>query len=402
VSRFGGEIWAISAVTARLFRAAGPRGCSARLFRARSRRTVTLLLRRCVFAVASAMFASCTSPVAKQPGENVALGLVCASDRPKVSHQFAVLNTTRMPVRLLAERHSCSCTEVVFTPCTLQPGESTSLKLTVTIPEKHSEQQVSCIVRTDHVDWPEWAYTINFTSYPRLVVEPDIIRLGSHRMTGSNIRGEAQFDIYRETPRDGSGEAPSAGSPHFLCPPGISVRCPERPQRLNLAGGLQRERYKLAIDLRREKQSPGYRTEALVAVLPDGAEARAWIVWELTGPLSARPAEIHFGLVEPGAEPRRAMVVIRSEDERPFRVVGIESSSPFVRVEFNDDGGSRRSTGSNRSVSLACSIPSDYGARYLAGRIAIRTDARDIAELVVPWSAFVRRAQVQTPLGRSD
>lgn len=112
------------------------------------------------------------------PGETHDAGPVFGVVAKSLTHRFEVVNSTDRPVRVLGESHSCTCTVVELERGVLQPGQSVPLTLRVDLPLGHAGREVSCLVETDHPRFPEWAYKLKYTNYPKAQVVPERLDLG--------------------------------------------------------------------------------------------------------------------------------------------------------------------------------------------------------------------------------
>ena len=121
----------------------------------------------------------CAPGTISVPGETFDAGPVFAADQAELVHRFRVTNTTGRAVRILGERHSCSCTTLELPRVALRPGESTILTMTVSVPYSYTQREICCTVVTVHPRYPEWEYRIRFESFPRARVEPEQIRVGT-------------------------------------------------------------------------------------------------------------------------------------------------------------------------------------------------------------------------------
>ena len=133
----------------------------------------------CLVALFLFFLYGCSQAIVSVPGETFDAGPVFAADQAELSHRFQITNTTGRRVRILGERHSCTCTTTDLPRAVLGPGESTFLTMTVSIPHSYAQREVGCTVLTDDPQYPEWNYGIRFESLPGARIEPEQISVGT-------------------------------------------------------------------------------------------------------------------------------------------------------------------------------------------------------------------------------
>ena len=123
----------------------------------------------------------CSGEISRPLGKVFDAGAVFADATPVISHRFTITNTTKRPVKILEETHSCTCTAVEVEHRLLNPGESMVLKMSVRVPTGYSEYDISCTLKTDHPTLPNWDYRIRYRTFPRARVISDRITLEAIR-----------------------------------------------------------------------------------------------------------------------------------------------------------------------------------------------------------------------------
>lgn len=330
------------------------------------------------------------------PGGLYDAGPVFAADRPEIVHRFQVTNTTDRPVRILGERHSCTCTAPELPRVALRPGESTTLILTVSIPPAYARREVSCTVITDHPSHPEWNYGIRFESFPRARIEPELLHVG--RLTPWMESGDGTDRRVVETWLE-LFAPPGVSFPEPTEPAdngdGLTVRLERPPLLESFVSGVKRARYRISVELDAKRLPPGAFAQDLSIPIPGAPPASATLSGEVVAPLACLPAQVHFGMVSAGDSAVTWRVIVRSVEGRPFRLEtpGDEEIGPTVQMK---GGANRTSLDVDHFVDLTLAVPSGETRRTLAGTVRIRTDSPSFPEVRIPWSAFIRRSDART------
>lgn len=269
----------------------------------------------------------------------------------------------------------------------LLPGASTALTMDLEIPSTYDKRQVSCVVKTDHPDYPEWIYYLAYESFPQAQIVPAQIRLGTmgrDDADGGRTKRVAHLEVY-SSPNVKRSPAPSdREAPH-----GIRVQIDRDPTWDTPALGVRRARFGIRAELAKGSQPLGSQAQPLNVYLDNGFVASTMIVWSVTGPVEVVPSHLHFGIVSPGGTPNPTSVMIRSDDGRPFQVLSVESDTKIVEVEVPDESEGAGRTSHTIKLTLHPDVGSDR--RALTGSVRVLTDIKASGEVQIPWSAFVRR-----------
>jgi hypothetical protein len=92
-------------------------------------------------------------------------------------------------VRIVSENHSCDCTTVEIQKRELQPGESTTVAMTVRVPPVYVKKDVSCVLGTDLPDASEWVFHVQFEGFPSARVVPSSIDMGTYAVAQVGASG---------------------------------------------------------------------------------------------------------------------------------------------------------------------------------------------------------------------
>ena len=335
-------------------------------------------------AVASlCLLAGCSTRPAGPPGESFDAGPTFAARTPVVKHTFQVTNTTGRTVRILDESHTCTCTKVDLERRTLKPGETVGLTMTVNVPQGYSKLDLGSAVQTDHPGFPVWRYQLRFESFPTVRIVPDRINLGSIDSGGSGGQGEAHVEVYAPAGADLPRlKGVTAGE-------GVTAVLGRDPTFDVLENGVRRARYPVEIALDGAPRSDGLSYRELTVGTASGLPASAMIVWSCTLPVRCSPPQVHFGMVAAGDLPKAADVLIASPGGVAFKVKSSDGGSDLVRVDDLDAG---NETSSKHRIKLTLSALGAEPSQALSGSVRLRTDLPEMPEVLVPWSAFPRRA----------
>jgi hypothetical protein len=85
---------------------------------------------------------------------------------------FTIKNTLEQPANLLRVRSSCSCAIVDFTPCTLAPGQDTSVSVSIPKNTLSGKFSKTVYVETDAPGQEFLKLTVSGTAVPAVEVQP--------------------------------------------------------------------------------------------------------------------------------------------------------------------------------------------------------------------------------------
>jgi hypothetical protein len=178
------------------------------------------------------------------PGEAFDAGYVFPGERPRITHDFVVSNTTTEPVRIVDVEKTCSCTTFELGKSRLAPGDTTTLKMIVNTENAYMTKFARCILHTDHPRFKDWAYTLGFVSLPFAVVDPDSLDLGTFGDDGSGSNA-----VRRVTLDPFAHSKVELKCDHFIVPGELSLDLSSNPEHRRLGPGVWNSRYVLAIAL---------------------------------------------------------------------------------------------------------------------------------------------------------
>ncbi len=334
----------------------------------------------------------CTPKATSLPGGFFDAGAVFRSQDPSLLHDFDVVNTTGRAVRILGISRSCGCTSVEFSAKVLKPGERNKLKVRIELPSNYTDREVSANVLTDHPTFPQWSYRIHFEAFPDVRIAPERIQLGDHRIerlvNTSNrdpwiAHGTGWVEFYLR--------AAKAEMPRPLevsTPDGVEAVLSTAEMLETLESGILRLRYPLTFRVR-DTCSPGSFAEPVTVTLDDGKHVSAMITWSVLAPVVITPSSMHFGMILPNPSEKKQRILIRSTDNRPFRLTSIDSDCAFLRVS---DDAAHSKPRTEHMIELVLGPVESHGARSKSGILWVRSDLEGVPELPVRWSAFLAQA----------
>lgn len=335
------------------------------------------------------LLVGCSRSTSTPPGEYYDLPPFLGNGPRTVSHEFTVRNTTERPVTLLKEHHSCSCQTIELALTTLDPGQSTPLRMKFyTTGSKPIRELLRCTVTTDHPDFPEWIYAVRCKGYPRLYASQQQIDFGP--LSSKQLDSAKRTVPLEGFIRDGEPlpslvvdcapplaasispmtvEEPNAGFRKWSCALTISVT----PRALMTSG------------------SQSVNVQIPKAETPESVDVSA--LWQSEHAVIASPETIVFGL----SVPRTSSIVTKtitltSRDGSPFSLsyLPADSSRHYLQAES-----SRSATNSDREHTFTIQlIPNkcDPSKRYLNGTLEFRTTHPRQPTLTVPWTAVIQAA----------
>jgi uncharacterized protein DUF1573 len=358
---------------------------STRLLRARSMRWP------CVMLFCANCLIGCAERKAAPPGGIFDAGPVFAHRTPVLTHRFHIKNSTDRKVNIISESHSCSCANVNISEPALEPGGSADLTLIVNVPRDYGKRHITCDVKTDHPTFPEWAYHLEFESYPRAALAPDPVQLGTYHM-GSRPASKTEADWIRDIHL--AVYAPTSEVlPDIVTispPKEIEVAIDWGPRIETMDGGVVRALYGLRCGIRPGAHAAGSFIQPVIVNLRDGSSASAMVAWCAVGPWTVSPSHLHFGIVQPGGKSITKRVLIKSNDQRSFKIISVECGSSNVGLTNTET-----KSACDQWIELELLPPANDGQKVMAGSIKVRTDV-DGEDLIIPWSAFLRKSSTKS------
>jgi len=328
------------------------------------------------------------------PGDEWVSKPIVYSPKKKLSHQFNIVNSTGERIRILGKRTSCGCTVANLENTFLEPGGTCELKMDISLQPFHEKKRVTCTILTDHKQFPEWAYSVDYEVFPQVSFDPPQIDLGTEefgrphdskpvappKAAGRTVWMEQYSLVNRKGPTD---PAP------LVVPESLRVDLRQSPIVDEPVAGIRRTRHSLQVRLAGDASAAGSFAQEIQVRTSDQPASSLRVTWRAESPISVAPSLVHFGMVKPGGPVVKRTLVVRSRDEASFRILATESGSPAVQLTSRESAGSHSDAKASHQLELQLFVPADAKDAVLSGTFSIRTDLAGAAEARVPWSFFL-------------
>ncbi len=235
----------------------------------------------------------------------------------KVTHHYKVTNSGNSVLSITQVRPSCGCTSTVVGQWSVEPGKSTEVEATF---DPHGYKG---IVRKSLVVVSNDPANPNATLTFEAEVIPEIQASQEHVSFTSVTRNASSTATVRYS--SGNGD-----------PVGITkAEAPGAPYlHLNLKQDGKDAVLEVALD---GHQVPTDKEGDIEVVTLHTSNPRIPVmhlnvVWQLRASVVATPSQVAWDLAPAGKE-QRMKVELKQADGRPFRVTGLSSTNPLLRVE---------------------------------------------------------------------
>jgi hypothetical protein len=276
-------------------------------------------------------------------------------------HQFQFTNSTKRAIRLTGATATTPCCSGVgpIPEGTIPPGGACTIPVALkAVAERRERKQVGFLIQTDSPDRPTATYALRAALYPDWETQ---------MLAGSSTKlpiGRAGRQLVRIACARVAGAGDASPAQVTIDPP-LAARFVNEPRE-------QPESESVALVLRDvEVALPasseiGTRLGTLRFRWTDGKTRERTIVWQVVSPLSASPSRL---ILRQADREVSHTVVIRSFDDRPFRVSAVERGNLVERCEFSHEPDSAQT--------VKLQIDPDRAARQKDAEIVIRTDRGD-------------------------
>ncbi len=285
-------------------------------------------------------------------------GLVLAGSDVKRSHTYRISNTSGRPVRVrgVENRKPC-CGEVApVAPAVLAPGQSIEVAVTLHIGLAAGQVVHLAALATEGPSEPPALIRTTALARPRATVEE------SEPMATSPYPGESRRVGYAVRSFGTAANPPFPLDDRAIRSEAAIAWLGAASTRVDPVTGLTENRRDLALTVT-ASGDPGSRSTTLEVLDGGGVVARKWLLWEVARAIRATPP----GLIVAADATDPLKVVLRSRDDRPFRILTATSRVEGLAI---DPDGNTSAAGHTLAVRV------DRGPRDAArsGEILIRTD----------------------------
>ncbi len=294
----------------------------------------------------------------------------------RAEHEFTFTNTLDTEIRLRSIRTSCGCTSPVIVTKVVKPGEK-GVVLAKFNSRSYLGKRRATLTLT--VDKPRFAeIQLRISGYVRkdVVLDPGQIdfgkiNLGQARQKKVQVRyaGRKQWEI---------GNIKSSN-------PNVQTEVTEISRH---SGSVH---YELTVRLN-ENASVGYLNDELVLETNDRlSNVRMMVTGRVEAALTVNPASIFMGVVSPGQEVTKKLLV---RADRPFSVTKVGCDDDCFRFEWSSEA--------KKMHLIPVKFTAGSSARSVSQEIAIETDLDDGSTAICVISATVQEGLAQETRGEAD
>jgi hypothetical protein len=294
-------------------------------------------------------------------------------------HEFRIVNDTDSVVRLALVSSSCSCATAEVSRKEVQPGEETSVKMTLRLASASGKRNARCVLGDDKDK--RWVFEISATSYPLM----EFAEGGSHAYPhlGTFDPGEgasAAVDVFtyagpnEEPPRIELDRVPGNVLETQVRSGGVEA----------LSDGFRRRREQVLIRLPNQTEPGLHKADIAVRCRSAEASERARItaIWQVRSLYSVEPDRIGLGVLRDAeGEKIRRTVTVKRIDGKPLRGSTAKSSHPAISIEGP-------TCGSSNAERVTIVVDTGAIAGPLCGEVSIDTHDPLQSPLTVPVVGF--------------
>ena len=284
----------------------------------------------------------------------------------KVFHRFKVTNTGKAPLNITALNPSCGCTSTVVGKWTLAPDESTEVEVTFNPAGFRGVSRKSIQVVSDDPASPNSTLTFEAEVVREIMLSTDSVFFQ---------------DLVRSTPRKASVKLTSGNERPVHV---TEVKSPGAPYLATVLRAEGNDTW-LDITLDGRKIPAGKQLGAdpifIRTSSPKVPALSVTVQWELRPSVTAVPLRVAWR--EPAGKELEAAVVLRQNENRPFKVISARSSNELLTVSGLDDAAAVRHE-------LQVVLSEKARAGLYTEKITLTLDDPDQPELELRVSADLR------------
>lgn len=282
----------------------------------------------------------------------------------KTEFAFEFNNPYVEDVHVASVRSSCGCTSVRVEKTSLKTYESSAIIATFNTHLFHGKQGATITVIFDKPYYAEVQLHVSGVIRSDLVIDPGSVVFGTI-MQG--LGAEAHVAVRCHNRSIGQVTVAKPVSPY------LTVQITPKAQTNRLF------EYDLTVCLSPEAPA-GYIHETVMLNTADGATVPLAVEGRVEPAISVSPSPLFFGSCEPGGSVTKQLIV---KGEKPFRIVGIESSDPAVKVECQKEAAAKT------LHIIPVRFTAGAAPRAFQATIRLQTDAADRQPIEVPVFAKV-------------
>jgi hypothetical protein len=301
----------------------------------------------------------------------------------KGDHSFLLKNVGEGPLTLYQGQKTCMCTVALFTndskTLALEPGETTTIKVTFETKDKNGKFDQSASVRTSDPEQPEVFFTIHGEVFPALVTNPDppLMDYGS---------------VPNDEPADGRFALTSLDKPDVK----ILEIVPSNPQQVSATAQPLTDEEKSHLNYQ-----TGYRID--IKVLPSNelgsfvesltvktdhpkqSELVIPVRGKRTGAILVFPETVRAQTTSSKGAMLTVVLSVREQDETHFEIIE-KPAGVDARIEKADDP---RAGEKAKHYRLALTIAPGTPAGLIGGQIVLKADHPKVGVVRIPFNATI-------------
>jgi hypothetical protein len=320
-------------------------------------------------------------------------GPIFASTGGSLSHTFQFKNTTSIPLRILGEHHSCSCTDVKLEKRVLKPGESIPLIMTARIAPAYVRLDLSTTIETDPPIDPEATFNMRYECFPEIDLQPHDFDLGSipWNETAEKTLNPKIVLYVPLNDKDIPGTPIHCESSNRVLKPSIKD---EKEERIN--DKVKRKTFNLEIKVNPTGKI-GYHKEQAVWELKDGRKLTTNVYWKRTSTIVPDISNLAFGTVSTRGKNAIKKVRLKAIDQKPFRISRVEIDPIDPDLKWSEEGAGKGEDRIDHDLIFSYKPERITDHRVRGGTIRITSSLSDQPGVEIHWSAFVDEAAFASP-----
>jgi hypothetical protein len=235
---------------------------------------------------------------------------------PLLSHHFRVVNRTRQTVNISSVRVGCGCVTAGTRKTLLEPGEETSIYVTMDTTRFIGPKSVTVFVQFDQPAFDEVRLYVQANGRTDFTVAPDVLTFGQVKR-GLESAASVTVTFHGHT---GAQITKALGESNYVQPVVVEKRRSDHEVV-----------YEVTAKLRGDTPVGRWFTDVwLTTNVSSLPKIRVPLTVEIESPLTVSPPALGLGTVKPGEDILRRVIV---RGVRPFRITSIKGGDESVEVK---------------------------------------------------------------------
>jgi hypothetical protein len=270
--------------------------------------------------------------------------------------------------------------------------------MSVDVTKGYTQRLATCILKTDHPQFKDWSYSIQFTSFPFVMADPRDLNLGSFTVDGKspNAVQKAALDVFADSKIELTRD-------DFTVPEEIELTITSLSSEVRqLQRNVWTTRYQVTIGLSAKGREavlhnaqPGLITKA-IQIAAGEPRSRRWqysVYWQTLAPLESQPSHLSFANLMDEGDDHCSSITISSTTDEKFRIISVTNQSQGIQIESTvdtaDDAPQHRLKFKARELNDTKGRSTGGPRRFFSGRIQVRTTHKLRPVVEIPWSAML-------------